>query len=242
MDKNSEEYKEFRRKANERNKKYYSKPEVKARKKIYAKKYRLENKEKISEYGRIIRARPETQERMRKWKSEHKEDIKEYYQKPEVKARKRISDKKYYKKRRSNPEKVRIDIQRQREFRKDNLERVRGYNQKYYTSPKGIINYTHHNHRRLAIIKDRPCDLCDDNIRIMFSRDKVCVYCGSPKKLELDHIIPLKLGGNSLFTNFVIACKKCNTSKSGRDVFYWCKLKGMEVPKIVLELLEKQKG
>jgi len=37
MEKDSEKYKEFRRKANIRNRRYYNKPEVKARKKIYRK-------------------------------------------------------------------------------------------------------------------------------------------------------------------------------------------------------------
>jgi len=32
----------------------------------------------------------------------------------------------------------------------------------------------------------------------------------------------------------------CNRSKSGRDVFYWCKLKGIKVPEIVLKLLAEQ--
>ena len=60
-------------------------------------------------------------------------------------------------------------------------------------------------------------------------------------KLELDHIIPLDKGGSCMFNNFVIACARCNRSKSGRDVFFWCNLQGIGIPKIVLELLEKQK-
>jgi len=41
--------------------------------------------------------------------------------------------------------------------------------------------------------------------------------------------------------NFVLACAKCNRSKHGRDVFFWCKLQEIEVPNIVLELLKEQK-
>lgn len=74
----------------------------------------------------------------------------------------------------------------------------------------------------------------------MFERDKVCVYCRSSRKLELDHIVSLKKGGSCMFNNFVIACKKCNTSKNARDVFYWCKLKKIEVPEIVIKLLKEQ--
>jgi hypothetical protein len=55
--------------------------------------------------------------------------------------------------------------------------------------------------------------------------------------LEIDHVVPLDKGGSCMFNNLVIACAKCNRSKSGRDVIYWCKLEGIEVPKIVLEIL-----
>ena len=39
---------------------------------------------------------------------------------------------------------------------------------------------------------------------------------------------------------YVLACRRCNPSKGDKDVFKWCKIKGIEVPQIVLELLEKQ--
>ena len=93
----------------------------------------------------------------------------------------------------------------------------------------------------MAIRKDRPTDLTREKIKEIFERDKVCVYCGSNIKLELDHVISLDKGGTCLSNNIVLACAKCNRSKSGRDVFYWCNLEGIEVPLIVLELLEKQK-
>ena len=230
-----EEYVEFRRKRNEANKKYYSKPEVRERKRIYAERYRVENKEKISKYGKELRARPEYKERIKKWGELNKEHIRKYRQTSKYRARKKLHDKKYSKK---NKERINKN---HRKWRKKNLGKIKKYNQKYYHSPKGIVNYTHHNHRRISLIKERPFDLSSEKIKQIFERDKVCVYCGGDRKLELDHIIPLKLGGNSLFNNFVLACEKCNRSKSGRDVFYWCKLQGIKVPEIVLELLDKQK-
>jgi len=68
-----------------------------------------------------------------------------------------------------------------------------------------------------------------------------CVYCGSDKRLELDHIVPLILGGTCLFNNFVLACKSCNCRKNRRDVFKWCKIEGIKVPDIIINLLEEQK-
>jgi|GEM_PF-2461720 len=242
MEKGSKEYVEFRKRCNIASKKYDSKPEVKTKKKIYRKVYDIKNKERISEYGKIIRARPETKTRMKQWRESNKEHIREYHSNPEVKAKKKISDRKYYNKRRADPENVKKDLKKQREYRKNNLKKMNEYNAKYYKSPKGIISYTYHNHKRLATIKGRPCDLSNDKVKEIFERDRVCVYCGSNIKLELDHIVPLKLNGNSLHNNFVVACKKCNTSKSGRDVLWWCKLKKIQIPEIVIELLDSQKN
>lgn len=242
MEKGSAEYIEFRKRRNIANRKYYSKPEVKAKKKVYKKIYDTKNKEKISAYGKINRARTATIKRVRKWRTDNKEHLKEYRSSPEARVRKSISDRKYRNKRKANPETAQIDLEKQRAYRKKNIEKMKIYNSKYYTSPKGKVSYTRHNHKRLATIKERPCDLTNDKIKEIFERDKVCVYCGSNIKLELDHIVPLKLGGNSLFNNFVIACKKCNTSKSGRDVFWWCKFKKIQVPEIVIKLLASQKN
>ncbi|MDM8552993.1 HNH endonuclease [Desulfobacterales bacterium HSG2] len=44
----------------------------------------------------------------------------------------------------------------------------------------------------------------------------VCHYCGRPappKKLTMDHIVPMSRGGRSTKGNVVPACKECNTNK-----------------------------
>jgi len=239
--KGTKEYIEFRKKANEVNRRYFAKPEVRERKRIYSKEYRRKNKKKISEYGYRLRARPEYQERVKKWAKENKEYIREYRRRLEYKKKKKESDKKYMKKIRKNKEKHKEFLKKQRIYRQNNLEKIKEYNSKYYTSPKGIISYTNHNHRRLALIKGRKTDLTNTKIRKIFNRDKVCVYCVSDIRLGLDHIISLAKGGSCMFNNFVVACQKCNCSKSDRNVFYWCKLMKREVPEIVLKLLKEQK-
>ncbi len=243
MDKNfegtEEEYIEFRKRRNKANRRYYSKPEVRESKKIYAKEYRLENKEKISEYGKRVRALPKTQERMKKWTKENKEHIREYANRPENKEKKRISDKKWREKKTQNKNWVKEKYRKNAEFRKNNPEKVKNSKRKYYQSPKGKVNSTYHNHRRLSLVKESETDLTNEYIEEMLRKNTKCIYCGSDKKLEIDHIIPLSKGGSCLKVNLVIACAKCNRSKSDRDVLYWCKLMGREVPKIVIERLEK---
>ncbi|MDY6903085.1 MAG: HNH endonuclease [Thermodesulfobacteriota bacterium] len=45
----------------------------------------------------------------------------------------------------------------------------------------------------------------------------ICYYCGKkipPRKLTMDHVVPLSRGGKSTKGNVVPACKACNTQKS----------------------------
>ncbi|GBE19343.1 HNH endonuclease [archaeon BMS3Abin17] len=241
MDKNSEKYKEFRKRANKANRKYFSKPEVREKKNAYSKKYRIENKGKISEYGKRIRALPKTKERIKIWKEKNREHIKEYYKRPEVRARKKVSNKKHYNKRRSNPENVIKEIEEKREYRKNNLEKTRRWNSKYYKSPKGLKKSALGYRERKRRLECSSNNMSKEMRKIIFERDKVCVYCGGNNKLGLDHIVSLKSRGNSLFNNFVVSCRVCNSKKGHQDVIEWYKQKKELVPKIILELLKKQK-
>jgi 5-methylcytosine-specific restriction endonuclease McrA len=51
----------------------------------------------------------------------------------------------------------------------------------------------------------------------LFLRDKFqCQYCGSPKDLTFDHIIPRSQGGRTTWENVTTACSPCNLKKGGR--------------------------
>ncbi len=74
-------------------------------------------------------------------------------------------------------------------------------------------------------------------------RGAVCVYCGSPEHIGMDHIIPISRAGvdprivkllNST-DNCVCACRSCNASKGDRDVFEWYGSNRLdEVPELVI--------
>jgi 5-methylcytosine-specific restriction endonuclease McrA len=48
-----------------------------------------------------------------------------------------------------------------------------------------------------------------------------CIYCGSPDRISIDHIIPLARGGRHSIGNLAPACFDCNTRKSARFVTEW---------------------
>ena len=51
----------------------------------------------------------------------------------------------------------------------------------------------------------------------VFLRDRFsCQYCGSPKHLTFDHVIPRRLGGRTTWENVATACAPCNLRKGGR--------------------------
>lgn len=55
------------------------------------------------------------------------------------------------------------------------------------------------------------------NRREVLRRDRhSCQYCGSTKRLTLDHIIPRSKGGQHTWDNVVTACEKCNCFKGDR--------------------------
>ena len=55
------------------------------------------------------------------------------------------------------------------------------------------------------------------NRREVLRRDShSCQYCGSNKRLTLDHVMPRAQGGAHTWDNIVTACEKCNSLKGDR--------------------------
>ncbi|MEK7474976.1 MAG: HNH endonuclease [Candidatus Coatesbacteria bacterium] len=73
---------------------------------------------------------------------------------------------------------------------------------------------------RLAYYVRRPNQRVKFTKRTVLARDQhTCQYCGAQTRdLTLDHVLPKTLGGETIWTNVVAACKKCNGAKGGRTL------------------------
>lgn len=47
----------------------------------------------------------------------------------------------------------------------------------------------------------------------ILERDGVCIYCGSEVFLNIDHIIPVTMGGSNNESNLGACCETCNQAK-----------------------------
>lgn len=53
---------------------------------------------------------------------------------------------------------------------------------------------------------------------VMVRDDFKCVYCGSDKNLNIDHVFPQSRGGKNTFENTVTSCVDCNNKKGNRTL------------------------
>lgn len=68
------------------------------------------------------------------------------------------------------------------------------------------VNHMHRNWRVPAVSR-----------REILKRDRhSCQYCGSTKRLTLDHVVPRSKGGPHSWNNIVTACERCNSRKGDR--------------------------
>lgn len=76
--------------------------------------------------------------------------------------------------------------------------------------------------------------------RIRMRLPQQCVYCGGVDNLAVDHVVSKVKGGADAGDNAVWACRSCNSSKSGRDVFEWWAGRPGLPPLFVVRLYLKQ--
>jgi len=90
-------------------------------------------------------------------------------------------------------------------------------NSVYRKSPKGkALARRQHAQRRGAIISTSKPMTAADWTEIVKRHRGRCYYCKKKTKLTMDHVVPLKKGGQHTRTNVVPACGPCNSKKRDR--------------------------
>lgn len=72
-----------------------------------------------------------------------------------------------------------------------------------------------HSHKRRKWLEEG--DLTEDEwLEVLEHHEHRCAYCGSAKRIEMDHIVPRAKGGTHTKSNVQPLCKKCNRTKGAR--------------------------
>ena len=73
-----------------------------------------------------------------------------------------------------------------------------------------------------------------DDEKIKLQTGQICNYCGCMDNLSLDHIFPLKFGGQDNAENLIFACRSCNSSKGKKDLMEWMDFRGKFLPLMII--------
>jgi hypothetical protein len=76
-------------------------------------------------------------------------------------------------------------------------------------------------------------DIVKDDRKTIEQGKTNCIYCSCTENLSWDHLIPVSKGGPNIISNQVVACRSCNSSKGGKDIFEWYSGRHEEIPALV---------
>lgn len=191
--------------------------------------YNLNNSDRIAETKRQYNARNKSRI------SEHK---RQYNAKNADKIYKRQKEK-----REENPEKIakylkqynlanseRIAENRRR-YQSENAERIAAQTKAYReNNPEKIAE--HKRNRRAMKINAEGKHTCADISKIFDLQKGLCANCKTSlfksgiRKMHIDHIMPLSLGGSNWPSNLQCLCPACNLRKRAKDPIAWAKDQG----------------
>ena len=156
-----------------------------------ASKYYKKNKDKVNAKNK-------------EWQAAHKEEMKSYNQKPEVKAR----TKAYH----QTPE-VKA---KQKAYQR--TPEAKAKMKAYHQSPRGKAALKRAWRKRRAkklLLKEN--FTAQQETFVIKSFNNECYNCKSTERLHVDHHNPLSKGNPLTISNAAILCKSCNSSKNNKD-------------------------
>jgi len=200
----------------------------------YQKKYRAENKEKLSTQSKIryklnrtkileekheyyIKNKTRIELYMRGYyKKNHAEILnkrKKYHENNREKILEQMKNK-YWENREENIKKMRIGYQNNKCARIESVKR-------YFKTPEGKLTASRKEHKRRCLSKQTPCTLTLLQWeKILETQGNKCAICGKrfckSRPPTKDHIVPLSKGGGLTFENVQALCHSCNSSKNAK--------------------------
>jgi 5-methylcytosine-specific restriction endonuclease McrA len=191
---------QLKQKQRERYLRYRDLPEFKAKKAEGAKLYAAANRVKLSEKRRAHhdKNRERDNAKNREWYAANRE-----YRSAQIKV---------YGAEHAEEAKVRSD-----EWYRNNRARKYAKNRAWAVAhPQEVRAFWQ---KRYALEKNAPGSFGADDLRQLFEQQEGCChYCDVylTKGFEMDHYIPLSLGGTNEASNIVLACMPCNRSKGNK--------------------------
>jgi 5-methylcytosine-specific restriction endonuclease McrA len=103
-------------------------------------------------------------------------------------------------------------------YRQANLERRKKYYKEYtLANPEKMRDKS--SARRAKVLSNGVFKITNKELKKLYNSS--CLYCGSKKDIQMDHIIPISKGGRHSIGNLAPACGKCNQSKGGKLLIEW---------------------
>ena len=175
------------------------------------------SKDSRSSSGLLPRCKECMREYKRNWSKNNPEKVVEYsknWSKNNPEKRKESANNWYYKNRESENHKSKIRARKNKEkiairkknWAKNNPEKIRAQTER----------------RRIRKLQNKEYLITEKEYKKLYSQP--CVYCGSKKRITMDHVIPVSRGGTHGIGNLVSACLSCNSSKRDKTIMEWRKL------------------
>jgi len=143
----------------------------------------------------------------KRYYEKHKEEIKLYFQRPEVRARQKKSQKKY----RERPEVKKRYKKVKRKYYQENKERLKEQRKKYRgKNREKIRKYEKELNKNPLVNKKRKIRKHTEYHfrKKLINKFKKCVLCGSTENLEIHHEKYTENEGD-----LIVLCKKCHLKK-----------------------------
>ena len=80
-------------------------------------------------------------------------------------------------------------------------------------NPDVIIQGRNADYRRRILLEGAGTFTADEWQSVCNKHGNVCLRCGSPEELTVDHVVSLNRGGSNTIENLQPLCRRCNSSK-----------------------------